>query len=843
MAEVVLFVVCFLSAWPFGSIDPPWEFRLASGVALLSGLWAAYSLATRKFRFRIDLPTIVLGGLLALTIVQLLPLPLGWVRVLSPTAARLHEFLTPATLEHFPGEAPTARASSIPLSVHPEATRGFAVRIAALMLVYMAVRNWLATRDSLKRMAWGGLVVGSALSLFAIGQRFSAPSTTLYWVFPSPGEVFGPFINRNHYVDYIALCMGWTLALLLVSKNQGGGKPNDYASGAFDFLAKPVPLAATFGLGLMALSVLFSLSRGGTLAVFLAALGVWFGLLDSRMRRTSRLFVLLFAASVGGGALYFGLAPIENRIHSTRNANAPDDRIPLWRGALSQVPGFAVLGSGNGSFSRVEPLARPQIDLAYVEYTNAHNEYVEALLEGGLARLALTAALVFAAVVQLGRAYRRRSERVVGPYLLGIWFGLFVLAAHAVTDFGIHMPAVAVLATATLAFGMAAARNPEFGVHRKRHRKHHGGDVPAPAKVVSEPKEKPEIEVRGIAAAALALLLGAAGAVIALDLRNYCRFYDYWLAGKYINRPREASQVERKIALLKDAAALRPMDSTGQLELGKARVQGARDLSLFPLMAVVGPGFPFTGNDFLDSPEFRERLRPGLMDLRRARNLCPLFPETHLLLGQHAGAFDGGEPPLVHFERAKFLNKVDPNIWFACGVAHLESGNRAAAAENWRRSLELSSRQLVPILALGRSRFGMEETLARILPENPATLMEAARLCTDDPTIRRAILERAAAAPEASTWTWQQRVAVAEAADALGRPAEAEAHWNRAMAADPQQFEVRNGYGLFLEREERYEEALVQLNWLIKARPSDTQLRDRALFVRHGIDLNEQLKR
>jgi Tfp pilus assembly protein PilF len=83
---------------------------------------------------------------------------------------------------------------------------------------------------------------------------------------------------------------------------------------------------------------------------------------------------------------------------------------------------------------------------------------------------------------------------------------------------------------------------------------------------------------------------------------------------------------------------------------------------------------------------------------------------------------------------------------------------------------------------------------------------------------------------------------VAEAADALGRPAEAEAGWNRGMAADPLQYEVRDGYARFLEREERYEEALTQLNWLIKARPGDTHLRDRALFVRHGIDLNEKLK-
>jgi hypothetical protein len=272
--EVVVLILCFLSVWPFGSVDPPWEYRVGLGVACLAMLWAAHGIVARQFRFQIDLPTIALGGLLTLSAGQLVPLPTGWVRVLSPSAARLHEQLDPASPERLPGESIDVRPSAIPLSVNPEGTRNFAVRLAGIVVVYAAVRNWLATRESLRRMAWGGMIVGSALSLFAVGQRFSAPSGTIYWVFQIPGDVFGPFINRNHYVDYVALCMGWTVALLLVSKNQNGAKAGDYSSGPFDFLTKPIALAASIGLALMALSVLFSLSRGGTLAVFLASSGL-----------------------------------------------------------------------------------------------------------------------------------------------------------------------------------------------------------------------------------------------------------------------------------------------------------------------------------------------------------------------------------------------------------------------------------------------------------------------------------------------------------------------------------------------------------------------------------------
>jgi tetratricopeptide (TPR) repeat protein len=236
-------------------------------------------------------------------------------------------------------------------------------------------------------------------------------------------------------------------------------------------------------------------------------------------------------------------------------------------------------------------------------------------------------------------------------------------------------------------------------------------------------------------------------------------------------------------------------------------------------------------------------LAQGLADLRTARNLSPLYPETHLLLGLHAKGFASAEPPLAHFERAKLLNKVDPNIWYVCGLAHRDAGNLAGAAENWRQSLELSTQQLPAILAAAQGRFPPAEVAARILPDNPVTLVQAAEYFRGDPPIRTAILERAAAAAEQPAWEWRPRVAVAEAADLLGRTAEADALWTKAVAADPNVFDVRFGYSQFLEREERYEDALPHLEWLSRVRPADPSLRDRILYCRHGAALNEKLRK
>jgi len=188
------------------------------------------------------------------------------------------------------------------------------------------------------------------------------------------------------------------------------------------------------------------------------------------------------------------------------------------------------------------------------------------------------------------------------------------------------------------------------------------------------------------------------------------------------------------------------------------------------------------------------------------------------------------------------LNVSDPNIWFACGNAEAEAGRDAEAFENWKHSLEISPQQLPAILAEARRRYAAGVVLNRILPGNPVTLVEAADYYRGEPDSYRLILERAASAPVRGDWIWKHRVAVAEANEALGRYAEADAAWAVAVAADPIRYEVRDGAARFLEREERYEEALSHLVWLMKTRPGDNQTRERILFVKHGLNLSEALK-
>ena len=849
LGELLVFALALLTVWPFGSVKPDWEFVAVFGIAILVLLWSIHSVIIRRWRIEIDGIVVALGGMILLSVVQLVPLPIQVVRVVSPAAARLHETLRPAESERLPGETTsTPRPLTAVLSVEPESTKNFAVRAIAILLLYCAVRNWLATRGALKRMAWGGMITGVALSLLALGQFFSPTPNKIYWTFLSQSDPFGPFPDHNHYASYMALCVGWTLALLLGQMATSGNSRGGYPAGPLEFLTKPAAFAAAIALGLMLLGVLFSLSRGGTISVFVVAIAVWFFFLSSRMGRGSRIYLLVFSLAVGGGALYFGIKPLENRFHST--LSKADDRLPLWRGALSQVPGFYLFGSGNGTFQPVEPLARVPRDITFVFYKHAHNEYIEALVEGGICRFALTCLLVGTPIVAMGRAYRRRGDGASGPYLLGAWFGVTALALHALTEFGHHTPAVALFAAVTAGFGMAAT-GPEFGHKRKRIRKGTASSQPGMESASAPPEANPKrdsegVELRGLAAVAItSTVIVVFGAFAAWDRRNFARAESYYQAARYIGRPTEDDEIEYRLELLRAAVALRPTDATYRRELGNAELEASTDRYPAVIGSVVGsPGATLVSvPSRMPAERVELEVLPGLRNIRLARDLSPLYPVVHLQLGQYRQYFTHAEPRLAYLERAKILNRADPNIWHACGVEELAAGNEAAACDNWRRSLELSAVQLAPIVAAARKHWSAADVLARVLPlDNPAVLLQAAEMYADQPVARKAILERAADAAGRPGWDSRQRIAIAKATEALGRYDGAEAVWKAALDASPEDFDVHNGAAEFYEREERYGEALNHLNWMIRKSPGNGGLRDRALAARHGIELQEKLK-
>lgn len=785
--EAALALIAFGSAWPFGSVDSFWESVATAGVSVLMILWAAYAAVTRSLNIRFDWPTGLLAGLILVSGFQLIPLPKLVVGALSPSAIRIHEQYRPAFAERMPGEAAAVpRSESIPLSLDPTATKLFAARIAVILMTYLAVRNWLASWAAFRRFAWAGLIQGTALAAFAIGQYFSSKSNVIFWNFFTNGAVFGPFVCRNHYPDYLALCAGAAWGLISTKKNPRG------------WLDDPTRLAGAAAFGLMVVSILFSLSRGGVLALGLGGIGA---VILGRGKLAGQGLALALAGAVGIGFLaWYGTETLEKRFTRVEPGHSVDDRTPLWRSTFSQYPGFWCAGAGQGTHMRIEPLGR---DESTPDQGNtaehAHNDYLEALVEGGPFRLAIALALPLTILIPLGRSVRKYAS----PALLGAWFGLAVVAVHAAVDFALHIPAV-VLLTATVA---------AFAGGRLAERR-------TPKAISSERKNWP----------ALAPVFGLAFAMLLLaaDAHNRQRGDRYFVAALASGRSRPLQRIDYLNASL--AADARNPDA--HYQLAQAHLEAAVEADQTLAGAVAGPVIPRRISPPRYSPgTVATHIVPALQHLRISRELCPLLPEVHARFGILAGYCESSEPALVHFERARSIFKTDGAIWFACGIEAARTGDRDRAKSDWKRSLELNPKQLKAVLREARMILSVTEIQRDLLPDDPEVLLAAAE---EFPVERRAMMERAAGRSGTTAAQWN---AIGTARFEVDRIDEAKTAWEASITANGDSEIPRQGLATMFETEERYAEALPHLEWLSRRRPKDDAMKLRYRAALHGAEL------
>ncbi len=849
-----------LSPWPLASNAAGSEYLLALGVLALTALWAAHAAAAGRLGFRPDVVSVALAGLALLSAFQLVPLPEAVVGVLSPARLEWHRTLTPAVEETLPGGGESAaRATWLPLTVDAAATRTFLARALGLLLLYSAVRNWVASRAALARFAVGLAAVGTLLAFAALLDRFAGTPGRVLWMLPVPpgcDATYGPFVCRNHYPDWLHFALGMAVALVLPRANaDSDDRPAGDRGSAW---ATPRLFALVAAIALMATSVPLSLSRGGVLSG-VAAGGLAWLLWKSRPAKelydeavNPGRFALAVALVLGLlGAAWLGTGLVEKRFATLGTADAAAARWPLWQDAATLVPRTWGVGAGGGSFASLEGAVRGANRAGPIfTYDSAHNEYLEAVIEGGLPRLALTLLLAAGPLVVIGRGYRERHHRTVGPYLLGAWFGLAALALHAAVDFGVHMPAVAVAAVVVAGFGMSAAVDPGFVPARVRVWRVRSADAvatvfdpAAPVEVPTGPRD-PAWHARGVWAVAAGLTLGLAALAVVGEAQSRARAdrleraaeAHFWDA----DNPRRLAERAARYA---ERAAARPGDAAALFDAGQAALDAAAFDAWTAGAAVAGGPL-----GFLRPPDAGRGAawRDGLAWLQRARAANAMLAKVHARLAVHAAGFAAGEPAATHFGRAKRLLPADPDLWYAAGLEAFRRGDDAAARADWSHSLTLSPRHVAGVVAAMRTRTSPDE-LRDALPRDPAVLLAAMDALYPDrvadaagrAAYLRDVLALTEGKPDPSA---ADLASLGECYEELGRPDEAATAMLRMYAANPEDAEVRDRYARFLEATDRFDEAVPLLEGLRRQRPGVTAYADRLEAARHAARLLAEIR-
>ncbi len=374
--------------------------------------------------------------LLSGAFLQLVPLPLAVIRILSPERAEVHEALANV----IPG------AGWVPITLGPEATLFQAVRIAGCVLVVLLVRE-LTWR--LGRRRW--LVTAP---IVAVAGVEAALGLAQYLLGGSGRGATGTYANHNHFSGLLEMSMPFALmAAVAATRELSPGNPPKTGAA---FRA-----CGLWGLGaLVFVGIVCSFSRAG-FAGGLVSLFVMASLsLAQGVRASKRPLVLLLVAGVllagflfltpdGFIALYARTATFEGLV--------AEGRLLLWRETLPLIQSYPLLGCGLGTYESA--FLRYKRSWPHVTDNYAHNDYLQGLAEFGVVGFLICSTLIGSIAVRALRVSLRARSPSLRLLALACLGSIAAILTHSLTDFNLYIPANTMLFAWVL--GIAAALNPE----------------------------------------------------------------------------------------------------------------------------------------------------------------------------------------------------------------------------------------------------------------------------------------------------------------------------------------------------------------------------------------------
>lgn len=310
----------------------------------------------------------------------------------------------------------------------------------ALAALFWAASGILLWEGALRRAAWA--IFGIGLFIAAAGVLQRAQGNTAYYGLRviRYGRPFGPFTNPNHAANWLAAS---TLigAGLFAEHLLRGRVP------AADRAAKMI--LAGFVLGLSVAGVFATGSRGGSHALFLAAL-LTSGLVSiPAMRGRFRRFLPGALALAGlSYACFLALNPKWiGLIGGTADLSA-GERISMYRAGLRMLFDFPVFGVGLGGFQGA--FTGYQEPSLYGVVDHVHSSWLEIALEAGLVGAAVLGAAFLAPLAALGRRLAG-AEPAPGALRAGCFAAALALFLHGLVDFNFQVPANAALSVILLA--------------------------------------------------------------------------------------------------------------------------------------------------------------------------------------------------------------------------------------------------------------------------------------------------------------------------------------------------------------------------------------------------------
>lgn len=778
--RIALLIAVVLSPWAFASVQH-WAQQWIT-ILLLIGLafwWFETAVNSRHKQVVPYLFFLVLLGL-GIGLFQIIPLP-AWLSEL--VLGRQTEIYQSYTGDPDP---------SLTVSLDREQTwHQIRLLIIAISGLLLGARYFRTKRDVVLLMS----VVaanGVLISFFGIIHKLT-DNGKMFWVHEvvSGGLPFGPFVNRNNAAGYLLMALACSVGLVLIamSKRKKAGPKNIISKEIpfwrqlnfqlLEFISELTArkLAVLMAVVLIATAIISSISRGGVVAMLVAAMGTILVYGVARRPKNSGfvvlpLILLVFALT---GWVGFGdqLAERFEKIDMVNVTNT-DVRIKHWKDTWPAVGDMGWFGSGLGSYRNVHRLYRQ--DQENVLFAYAENQYFQALVESGWPGLIL---FLLAWVL----AYRYVAMMIFqgsSPTSIGIGaMGVFLVLSQAVAsifDFGFYIPANLLLLS--VLFGFIGYHAHALAIRLKK-------------------RSWLQYQFPNVAVQAMVLVLFAGATIVAIDLHRRAEF-DGLMKPRAVDFDRENMDLEttnQRIADLSQRIGRSPTvkscNYAGELMIHRSRLMLFDSLvesveeNYQNSLLLIGDGdrteldqdkaalienlwilteLPRAQENVSYYRRTRQRgeLESFLTSFRKnlpaaenfflySRSVSPLQPLVHLRLGEVRSVLGGEHAGDEDFERALSLAPGNANFRFLVGVYYLQVNNREAAVPHLRKFLELLPGEYSKLMALvtggvnrDTGRLDDQVIAEQIIPDDPKMLYEfATKYMSADSPARQQVLQRA----------------------------------------------------------------------------------------------------
>lgn len=442
-----LLALVVLSPLPLAGNRPgPWT-ALALATGLLLVLWAIAAVRARPRGARAADRFLLVPALLFAA-------GLGWM--LAQTLLPWPASLQPQALQRAHALLQTSDVSAMGLDAG--GAWHVLLRLATYAGVFLLAWEFGRTRDRAQVLLMAVVMAGIGYAVYGLIVHLGDLRLVLWYPKTAYSDgLTSTFINRNSYATYAGIGTLCALALIFAYwRRQQDRRRNALAHGsARDSEAGDWKTAfLVLAVAVIAAALVLTGSRGGFYALA-ATLGACVVLLAAaRLVRGWQLggllaigaaAAVLLLLSVGGG--------LAGRLE-TAAVSVESSRGDIFRPTIAAIAARPLTGYGAGSFQGVfEAVNTGELYRQGYSIDKAHNTYLELALEAGIPAAAAMLASVLCFVGLCAVALLKR--KAVRFALAGTAASLMV-GVHALVDFSLQMPAVAITYAAVL--GVCAAQ-------------------------------------------------------------------------------------------------------------------------------------------------------------------------------------------------------------------------------------------------------------------------------------------------------------------------------------------------------------------------------------------------